>query len=477
MFSLLSVLIAACSTPPQPTAHGVVIVYVDTLRADHMGFDGYDRPTSPRLDALATDAAIFDRAYAPSPWTFSSTASLVTGLYPATHGAILPGEIRNEVAAKGGVVHLAEPFDTIAEIAGAAGVRTALLARNRYIGFGVEQGFEHYANPKKSGAANQTSKALKWLDGIERDERFLMIVHYMDVHTPNRPPAAHRKPFPAVADMSVEEAREHAKFPKKYNKGAPRTKQGFAEAEAIRNGMYDASIHFVDAEVGRLIDRVREERGDNVTFIFTADHGEELWDHAELEKSLYTDPRNIWGVGHGHAFFDETLRVPLLVHDPGRIAPGRHDTPVSLIDVMPTVVELMELAHDGPVEGRSLLPVIAGDPGNPRAIVGDAVCFGTDKAALIDGNLKYVRSPVEPPLLVDLAADPTEQENLAPTKPELVARLDAKLLDQLRASRELGNRLRGDVEPKRIAPSDEELEALKALGYVWDDEDEGDSSR
>ncbi|GDX81490.1 hypothetical protein LBMAG42_33010 [Deltaproteobacteria bacterium] len=450
----------SASAPHEAPPVSVLIVVVDTLRADHLGTYGYPIPTSPNVDALAAGGAKFTRAYAAAPWTYSSVASLFTGLLPAAHGAVLPGLVKNE-AKDPVVVPLGADFSTMAERFAAAGFQTALFARNGYLGHGNEQGFATYENPKRSRAADQAKRAVAWLETVPTATPFLLAVHMMDVHVPNRPTSASRALFPAIAALADEERDRVERFRVRF--GGADDPAG-AMFRTRRTAMYDASIRDVDTAIGRLLAGLGERRR-NTLVVITADHGESLWDHDELERSLYSDPRRLRGVGHGQAFFEEVERVPLIVSLPGAIPPATHSEVVSLVDVLPTLLEQLGLAAAENIDGRSLVPLWKGAALPGRPAVFDSVCFGRDKQGILEFPWKFTRSNAEPDLLVNLDDDPGEHANVASLHPEQAARLAAALDIELARSRARGEGLRSP-SVSGVVPALDEHEELKELGYV-----------
>jgi len=450
---------APAAPPDKP--RNVLIIYVDTLRADHLPAYGYDKPTSPVIRKLAANGACFTAAHSAAPWTFSSTASLVTGLYPAAHGAIIPGVVKNELE-KPAVVELAPGFQTIAEHFTAAGFKTAFFARNGYLGHGNEQGFETYRNAKKPiKAGAQVKLALNWLKQQPKDAPFLLQVHFIDVHTPNDPTVASSKLFPAVA--ALDEAGR--KLASRYRSG-PKDEDppNTPEFREQRKGMYDASIRDVDRAIGTLLKGLGKHRRDTLV-VFTADHGEELWDHQALEEALYSDPRGQRGVGHGHTMFEELVRVPLILSMPGFIKPARIDAQVSLVDVLPTLLDVFGLPPASNIDGRTLRPLLDGRTLPERPLLFDSPCMGRDKQGILLGRWKFVRSDSEPDLLLDLQSDPGETANVAALHPDEVARLRALLDTELAASRARGDGLRSATPVIHVMDADE-LEDLRELGYV-----------
>jgi arylsulfatase A-like enzyme len=463
--ALLALASACAPAPREPNDVDVVVVLIDALRADHLGCYGYPDGTSPHIDRLARRGSLFQRAYTTAPWTYASTASLVTGLYPAAHGGYTRGEVRN---------HSTNPFpprlspdlETLGDAFTAAGWRTGLFSANSYVGFGVEQGFERFTL-KLNAAPEQVGSALEWLGNLPPGDRWAAVVHLVDVHEPNRPPRPYRRAFRGAADVLGSELKLYGSSWGAYGVGEPDKIPGFAEYRARRIGVYDAAIRFTDAEIGRLARGVADlHSGRETLFAITADHGEEFWDHAELESRWYQDPRNVYGLAHGHSFFDELMRIPLILQG-DRIPGGRLTAgPVSMIDVLPTLLDYGGVATEAVHQGISLLPALAGGDLPDRALLLDALVYGRDKRALVDGRYKLILSDVEPTVLFDLRDGADEQADVSEEHPRIAARAAATLDSLYRASLSLGSELRPAGEEEGEAPDAEQVEMLRALGYV-----------
>jgi arylsulfatase A-like enzyme len=253
-----------------------------------------------------------------------------------------------------------------------------------------------------------------------------------------------------------------------YGAAEPEKIPGYARYRDKRIGVYDASIRFVDNEIGRLVRRVEEMReGQDNMFIVTADHGEEFWDHGTLQSRLYEDPRGIYGLAHGHSFFDELMRIPLVFYG-GRSPSGRLSSSlVSIIDIMPTVLEDLGIPPDGmQLEGLSLIPEFDGESLPERTLLLDALVYGRDKRATVDERYKLMASRVEPTVLFDLIKDPAETVDVSEQRSEAtieaVARLDSLYVESL----EIGRDLRGESAQEAVTPTDSQIEMLRALGYV-----------
>ncbi|HVS00015.1 MAG TPA: sulfatase [Thermoanaerobaculia bacterium] len=423
----LALLLQACQ-PAQPPAPAVallparsnlLLITVDTLRADHLSSYGYPRRTSPVIDRLAAEGVRFDQPAAQWPKTTPSFASMFTATYPKDNGNVrkigtpLPCRAR-----------------TLAEEIRAAGYTTHAVVANGAVGSELrfDQGFDTYVEtwklpPGKPGedlqrAERATALALASLDAAPRDRPWFLWVHYLDPHWPYTPPGEHRDRFqgderfdpsgriPVVAGKERQEMRGI----------------GEGQVEDARDELafyvarYDAEIAYTDAWIGRLLDGLRSRgRLDRTLTAVTADHGESLGDH-----QYYFD--------HGRFGFQSCLRVPLILHYPGVLAPRVDRGPVELIHLAPTLLEAAGVPlRDGVwMQGRSLTPRLRG------AAQGGSLAFseagyetkGRWQKVVRDGRFKLVFAQTRPDqrwiggegvrfTLYDLARDPGETENVA----------------------------------------------------------------
>jgi arylsulfatase A-like enzyme len=445
--------LAACAEPRPPN---VLLVVVDTLRADHCSVYGYERDTTPRLRALAQEGVRFDRAYAPVGLTAPSHASLFTALHPLTHGLV-----RNGLA-------LGDEQVTLAEYLSVRGYQTAAVVSSFVLDrrFGLDQGFAFYDDAFDPGEAtvevaewegqaveegfdrradHTTRRAVAWLRG-SRDPAapFLLFVHYFDPHAPYEPAPSHADRF------------------------APASDDHLARAVAA----YDAEIAFTDDAIGQLLDALDElGLSDGTVVVVTADHGEGLMQRGYML--------------HGVSVHEEEVRVPLLVRWPGHIPTGgRIAEPVSVLDLLPTLADLVGVASEGGAfEGRSLAGALANaeplDPERPLVLyrrdfgpaeLGPTLLDDGDDAtpdvevagaqvALRKGRWKYVLAPQEsPPVLYDLEADPAELVDVSGQSPQQAERLRSRL------ERWLAAHPSGAAPPRE--PTAEDRARLRALGYT-----------
>lgn len=294
---------------PQADPPRVVLIFVDTLRRDHLSVYGYTRPTTPNLEALARDAAVFEQARSVAPWTLPSTRTMVTGVVP---------ERWKEV-------------DSLPRRFAEAGWATAFMAGNIYLSsnFEIDRDWGTHRCINWPRADVEIDRALAFLEE-NHDRPAFVLVHLMDQHLPYKEGLRWRYRFagerPAV-------------FPSDAFSRTDVTKLGGRIREEERQFLrdrYDNNLAYVDDQLTRLFDALDLKERDTVMLI--ADHGEEFWDHGGFE--------------HGHALYDELLRIPAILLGPG-VAAGRYEEPVSMLDVAPTLAEAAGLSLEG-MEGWPL---------------------------------------------------------------------------------------------------------------------------
>lgn len=427
-----------------PEGPNVVVVTVDTLRADHVSAHGYGRPTTPHLDALAAEGARFESAYAVSSTTLPSHATLFTGLYPDEHGVLRNAHV------------LPEDIPTLATRMEAAGYETAAFVSSFVLDrrFGLARGFGRYDDDFRGAAHSSpirhfeghaldapydrrgsvtTDRVLDWLGSRDPDRPFLLWVHYFDPHSPYDPPSRWRERFLTTEDPH-----------------SPR----------MAVDLYDGDVRAVDEELGRLVRALDAHAPPEETLLLiTSDHGEGLWDHGYLE--------------HGVFLYEELVHVPMVVRWPGRVPAGRRVPGlVHHVDVLPTLASLtgLPLAGDAP-RGVDLEPRLrgAGAPDADRAIFLQRRHYETGrrhhvrvdgpKHAVRRGPWKLIFSPREIGIeLFHLGRDPDERDNRAGLRPDVVR----PLLARLQAWREQ----QVVRAPDEGGISDAVRRRLEALGYT-----------
>jgi len=429
----------------------IVLVTIDTLRADHLGSYGYPRPSSPFLDRLARDGVVFENAQSSAAQTSAAHASIFTGLYPSQHGVRSNGQGFGDGAS----------YEPLAEALRKAGYQTAAVSAVGFLapmlrGFGTVD-LSREGRTRFYRQANVVVKrALAWLAARGPSERVFLWIHLYDPHLPQRPPDE------CVASLAFPSAEAKAEFARtiaqKHGLSA-----GFYPTDAAladTYAAYDAEIRFADRELARLYDGMSQSgRNDDSLWIVTADHGEGLGNHSYA--------------GHGQLLYEEVLQVPLLVYAKG-LKSRRVATLVRHVDILPTILERAGLASATTgytVPGRSLLPLIAG------ASLPDAPAFAQRRPAgpkmpawepgevfsLRLGAWKYVVHTLGKDEFFDLRQDPFELHSLETPSPQR-----DRLGSLARATFVAAAR-----EGRGLAPTEvdsDRSEELKALGYVGDNE-------
>lgn len=434
------------STPSADEPPPDVLLYVvDTLRADRLSLYGYGRPTSPELEELARRSHVFERAYAPGPHTVPSITSLFASRYPSElSGRLSPGGPARR---------------TLAEAFREAGYRTAAFQANPLLfrSHGYARGFETYRTVRGHGSRLARAEALhervwKWLRS-RPDGPFFLYVQSMDAHFPYDPPPEYARRFGAPDPAAGRDALLEGLTPEQRRavRGVP--------TEVLRRSMwaspdrYDAAVAYADAEIGALLDRLREAGLDGRTVVaVTADHGEPLGQRGELR--------------HGLSLHEELVHVPLILRLPGQREPRRLDEVVSLLDLGPTLLDLAGVPIPESFEGRSWLR--PRDPGSPPLAVGARLEFRTNRPLgwfVRQGPWKLLLD-ADGAELFHLASDPLETTDVSERHPIAAGYLETELRRRSPAF------ARASPEPVALDEglSEEERrkldEALRALGYT-----------
>lgn len=346
LFAACGVHAAGTASAPRASRRSVLMVVVDTLRADHLGCYGYPRPTSPAVDAIAREGAVFERVVSSSTFTGPSVASIHTGRYPKF----------NSFGLANGSFLLAPEEDTLAEAFARSGYRTGAVICNPVLParFGFGQGFEFYdehmgQRERVRGAPERTAgpgtdAAIGWLEELEADEDFFLWVHYMDPHGPYTPPADLAAKFAPEDPRAGVELQPPAGKDENYGLGCVPWYQAIGERHYLEEyiGRYDAEIASFDREFGRLVAWLREKgRYEDTVILITADHGEALG-----EEGFY--------FCHGQGVTPDQSFVPMILKHPMIPAGTRTRTPVGHVDVFPTLAAEVGVHSDGTGLGPGL---------------------------------------------------------------------------------------------------------------------------
>jgi arylsulfatase A-like enzyme len=420
-----------------PVARNLVLVSLDTLRADRLGSYGYARDTSPKLDAFARDAFVFERAISAG----NSTAG--------AHHALFQSRAASQ-AIRGAQA------PTLAEILRQHGFRTVAFTdggtMSRALGFA--RGFEHFDDGNR-GLAESLPKAAYWLDRLApRGERMYLFVHTFDVHLPYDPPPPYdTRFFPDYrgnvrGDTTLPLLRGLRALSRPG--GAAPDPIGDEDRRQVQ-ALYDGEILKTDTLLSALLSHLEKAglEGDTLVVVLS-DHGEEFWDHGS--------------VLHSHTLYEELLHVPLVIRVPGwRDRARRVPERISTLDVLPTLLELLGVPAPGSVSGRSLVPLMRGAALPQEPIVSEGYPYGRSLQSVSVDGFKLIREPATgESRLYDLAADPREQTDVSQARPEIRDRL-ATLLDGLLGARPL----EGDDPLDRPEALPEETQRrLRELGYI-----------
>lgn len=421
----------------------VVVVDIDTLRADHLSTYGYERPTSPHLDQFARQGVQFDWAFSQAPNTLPSQTSILTSLHPSTHLVLHDSD------------RLAPEHETLAERFAAAGFVTGAFVDGGYLKphFGLDQGFETYFDLNGGGIAEGERRIAAWLEE-HRAKPFFLFLHTYDVHSPYAPPDPYRERFaalvapPTAGFEPTSEALERIRVSQYTATPLSLPASDLAYAEAL----YDGEIAYVDAWFGRLMaDLERLGIAESTVVAVVSDHGEEFAEHGSLlHEKLYAT----------------VTRVPMLVRAPGAVSGRKVERAVALVDLAPTLLELAGLSVPERMEGRSLLRDLLPAPDRAsaapsRPVVSESPFFGLQRGLFDDQFHLLVSLQSGRAELYRYREDRDEQRDLARNEPEALRRL-AVALRRWSAGRP-AERL---IEGGKVALPPEVEESLRSLGYL-----------
>lgn len=432
------VMLGACSKDGGQTAQqnsdlnaelknsNVVIVLVDTLRADHLPWDGYQRDTAPFLNSIAKRGVIFDHAYAGCSSTAPSVASVFTSRYPAQHGVITGFLATKKLLKTDGTIALnkiPEDMTTLVEHFHQAGYRTFGVADNLNISdhMGFTQGFDRFHVERAGGAERVNSQLREWKAEIQNGGKYLVYLHYLDPHGPYE----EQQPW--------------------FNDWQPSGKDKKEKVLAA----YDSEIRYTDSKIQELFEDFGW--GEDTLVIFLSDHGEEFWDHGK--------------VGHGKSLYREVIRVPFFIAHRA-FKPHRIEEIVHTIDLLPTLAEILDFRQDPEWVGVSLASAMSGSSVGERTVFSQLLRRPehpfSEKQAAVDNGFQMIqtrnkdgRERKELYKQTDLQ----QKEDLATSTPGEATRLAAKLTS-IRP-------LEGSSEQQVIVEVDNKmLEELRTLGYA-----------
>jgi arylsulfatase A-like enzyme len=350
----------------------VVLVFIDTLRPDHMSLFGYERDTTAGIDGWAKGAAVFENARSVAPWTLPSARTVLTGRHPEYY----------------------ESTETLQHHLAERGWKSAMFAGNVYLStnFGMARDWGLHRVGMWPKAEVVTNDAIAWLEANEGHDAIVQ-VHYMDPHLPHVEPAAYRFLYAGEAKGGLREE-FHLSDVRRLNQVDQPTQEYIKDR-------YDNNVRYATDQIARLLEHV----GPDDIVVLYADHGEEFWDHTGFE--------------HGHTLFDELLRVPLVIKAPG-IRGTRSDAPASLLDITPTVLDALGIEPSGAVDGLSLMPAARGEGDadlRSRGLAFGRPLYGSERWGVLTPEAKKWTTQEGREAMYDIGVDPGETDNLIRNKP------------------------------------------------------------
>ncbi len=433
--------------------YNVLLITIDTLRADHLGAYGYHRPTSPHMDALARAGTLFEQAYTFWPKTRGSFVAMMTGRRPSLSGYSKTHPVILDFNA------------TLASVLKEAGYETAAVVDNANVAaqLGYGKGFDSYRETwEEKGLADEMARTraiteeglARFQAGASAEKPWFLWLHYVNPHTPYAPPSPFDRKF---VDASVQKTRRlpvvdgyHGGIHKAWvHPGQDRL--GYYVAQ------YDGEIATVDAEVGRLLEALRVQKLlERTVIVLTSDHGESLGEH-----EYYFD--------HGENLFDPSLGIPLIVKAPGAPAERRSAVFASTLDVLPTILDAVKVSYPPDLSGESLLAEVTSAAGTSR----ERLFAQNDRnlSATFDRQHKLVATPKDDggaTLALYERGPAGEKRDVARARPEVMRQARRELETyQERSDREWSvTRGRVQGKPGGGIMSPEACEQLRALGYT-----------
>lgn len=423
----------------------LILIVIDTLRADHLTRYGHYRQTTPVLDHVADEGVVFMQDTSVTAWTLPSVSSLLTGLPPTAHGVRAYEDL------------LPDQVETVPERLKAVGYHTAFFGVNSLFeaGRNLQQGFDKYFGMDEIPAEELNENVIAWLKDRPKDSPTFLYVHYFDPHCKYIPPMDYRQMYwpPTEAQrthrrMTPEQWRlMHECFQLNFNPGEPVLDVDYYLAE------YDAEIRHQDHAVGMLLERLKTAGlYDSSVLMVTSDHGEEFYDNG--------------GFGHGKVLLEHNLHVPLMIRLPqgahgGREVMGR----VSSLDLAPTLLQYAGIKPTPELLGQDLGPVLRGEATlDANRMVFAETDYEGKQRAVLQGSLKLLLSPDKsrPQGLFDLSTDPGEKHDLSKERPQEFERLSRALAAYEQQAMAIGKGIPGT----RQELTQQTIEQLRALGYT-----------
>lgn len=462
----------ASINPDLDRPRGVVLIWTDTLRRDHLDAYGYSRPTTPHIRRMAEEGTLFKDCITPATWTKVASPSMITSLYPLTHGV---REFTDRLPATA---------ITMTEVFHDAGYATLGFSSNLFTATfsNFHQGFDQLhedgslSNPASSKTSNEyVDRLLPWLESHRRFP-FFVFFHVYDAHDPYEPNPPYNSLWADPGqkkehEQQLEKVRKVIQHPLMRMFGMPNLaefEKAGVDANAYVNydrGWYDGSIRGMDAEIGRILEFLRSLDIEKKTLVvLVGDHGEEFLEHGRMF--------------HGQTVYGELTDVPLIFWRPGSVPSGKSiEQTVESMDVMPTILQICGLKPPSGIQGRSLAPILTDKSQTSYPVFSEKAATAdvnspapneTESYSVVWNEWKLIRNVIRPEghlefELYDHGKDPLDKNNVASLHPEIVKRY-SKILEDWR-KRAAAVRLKPDREANQSL-NQEELERMRSLGYI-----------
>ncbi len=445
----------------------IVLITIDTLRADHLSCYGYERETSPNIDKIAEKGFVFDNVIAPSSWTSPSMVSLFTSVYPINHG-VVHGFVKDKKIVNQEV--FSDQLVTLAEMLQSQGYTTFGIASNLHLceEFGFARGFDYYECLSFHPAPSVNRALDLWEQEIKQADKFFLWLHYFDPHHYFRPRA------PWITHYTSLELTQKLKLYQKPMKELWSLIPLFQEDPQVLSNLialYDSEINFVDSHIEEVIGKYGFDK--NTLLVITSDHGEAFLDHGMID--------------HGQCLYGETVNVPLIIKLPHQQKGEVVGQPVSLLDIMPTILTMLDITYPEQVRGEALLTKDGLVRTIPDRFLYSELEKGNRKLkAIFSKEWKYIhnyKGLIEKLYdwvnyllqeegrskfsykgnaegLYNLAQDPKEQVNLIYKEDSLQGKLKKQLVQWMSAA------YKYPASQIEVTPTEELQEKLKALGYI-----------
>jgi len=453
-----SLTLAACQPQVPPAPRNLVVICLDTVRYDSF----LERDLADQLTPWLDRAQWYANTTSPAPWTLPSVVSLFTGLYPVEHGS---GRFSGETANLDEEIPSAldESAVTLAEQLNTAHFRTGAFVSHPFFRakLGLRQGFQVVHN--RRGWFRDLDRMWQWADRIKPPDRFFGYLHFMEAHHRHTGSDKELRDFLEPVDAATLD-RIRGLWPD--NCADPDARR------CLQTLVYETAVMELRIAVAQVLQDL-EERGllDQTLVLVYSDHGEEFWDHEAIQRQQDRDPRKHIGLGHGQSMYQELLHVPLLAWHPG-LGGQVHQQPVSLIDVLPSVLRWLEIETEGPAVSGQLLPPLYRDwfgRSKDRVMHASGIAYGPPQVATRQGDLKAIVSLTDDGFEVyDLRTDPGERHPLHDDG--LLLEFQTLAGDYLERPAVFAS-ARGEL-------GEGQLEDLKAIGYLQGVENEaGEEAR